>query len=346
MVEAPAVSPRPELVGGRYQLLNQLGQGGMGTAHRALDRLSGRVVTLKRLKVADVVTVMERLGRSENRPALAQEFRLLASLRHPNITSVLDYGFDDSLHPFFCMDLHENAQTIVDAGRDRPLLVRADLLVQLLRAMVYLHRHGSIHRDIKPENVVVSSSQVKVLDFGLSVYRDLLGLEAAPLAGTLAYMAPELLRGERPSERSDLYAVGVLAYELFSGRLLPSGAEQARSITPGAGAAALLRRPSGDLDPRVESVVARLLASSAGDRYADAGQAIDALATALGHPFTAETVATRESFLQAAPFVGREHELEVLSERLRAAAAGRGGTLLIGGESGVGKSRLIEEVRA
>ena len=345
MGEAPAMSPRPELVGGRYQLLNELGQGGTGTAHRALDRLSGRVVTLKRLKVADVVTVVERLSRSEDRLALAQEFRLLASLRHPNIISVLDYGFDDERRPFFCMDLQENAQTIVDAGRDLPLLVRADLLVQLLRAMVYLHRHGIIHCDIKPENVVVSGSQVKVLDFGLSVYRDLLGLEAVPLAGTLAYLAPELLRGERPSERSDLYAVGVLAYELFTGRLLPAGAERAL-ITSGEGAVALLRRPGGDLDPRVQSVVARLLASNAGDRFADASQAIDALAAALAHPFKAETVATRESFLQAAPFVGRQHELEILNQRLRAAAGGHGGTLLIGGESGVGKSRLIEEARA
>src|SRR5262245_54281407 len=136
-----AASLRPELIGGRYQLLNQLGQGGMGSAHRALDRLSGRVVILKRLNVTETVTMIERLSRAENRLALADEFRTLASLRHPNIVSVLDYGFDEARRPFFCMDLLENAQTIVDAGRDSPLFVRADLLVQLLRAMAYLHRH-------------------------------------------------------------------------------------------------------------------------------------------------------------------------------------------------------------
>src|SRR5260221_486771 len=154
MTETSAAPSPPELIGGRYQLLNQLGEGGMGTAHRALDRLSGRVITLKRLKVAETVTVSERLSGSDRRPALAPGFHLLASRRPPNIVSVLDYGFDESRRPFLCMDLQENAQTIVDAGRDSPLLVRADLLVQLLRALVYLHRHAIIHCDIKPENVV------------------------------------------------------------------------------------------------------------------------------------------------------------------------------------------------
>jgi tetratricopeptide (TPR) repeat protein len=334
-----------DLVGGRYQLLNLLGRGGMGETHRALDRLSGRVVTLKRLNVAEVATVLERLSRSDGRLALAQEFRLLAALRHPNIVSVLDYGFDRDRRPFFCMDLQENAQTIVEAGRGAPLLVRADLLVQLLRALVYLHRHGIIHRDIKPENVVVVDTQVKVLDFGLSVYRDLLGPEAAPLVGTLAYMAPELLRGERASERSDLYAVGVLAYELFTGRSLRSGGEHAQMIASGEGAAWLLRNPSADLEPRLHPFLARLGASEPGARYASASEAIAGLSAALDQRFSTETVATRESFLQAAPFVGREPELQSLTMLLKAAAEGSGATWLIGGESGVGKSRLLEEVR-
>jgi tetratricopeptide (TPR) repeat protein len=342
----PSESAR-SLVGGRYQLLNQLGQGGMGTAYRALDRLSGRVVTLKSLNVADAVTVLERVSRSESRLALAQEFRVLASLRHPNIVSVLDYGFDEARRPFFCMELQEHAQTIVDAGRGAPLLVRADFLVQLLRALVYLHRQGIIHRDIKPENVVVvAGTQVKVLDFGLSVYRDLLGPEAAPLVGTLTYMAPELLRGKRPSEQSDLYAAGLVGYELFAGRYLLSGSEHAEIIRSGQGAARLLCSGGDDIEPRVRGVIARLLATEPHERYGDAGEVIDALSAALAQPFGTETVATRESFLQAAPFVGRENELRTLTALLKATAEGRGSTWLVGGESGVGKSRLLEEVRA
>lgn len=345
MAHAPAEPMRPELVGGRYQLLNQLGRGGMGIAHRALDRLSGRVVTLKRLFPEDAEALIQRPSRDESRLALAQEFRLLAALRHPNIVSVLDYGFDEEGRPFFCMDLQENARTIVEAGRDSPPLLRAELLVQLLRALAYLHRHGIIHCDIKPEHVVVTGSQVKVLDFGLSVYRDLLGAEGASLGGTLAYMAPELLRGERPSERSDLYAVGVLAYELFTGRMLLSESEHARMLGSGEGGTWLLRHPDPELDPRVQPVLARLLAP-AEERFSDASQVIAALGDAFGEPFAAETVATRESFLQAAPFVGRELELELLRAALRVAEDGAGTTMLIGGESGVGKSRLVDEVRS
>jgi serine/threonine protein kinase len=160
------VDPLPvELLGGRYQVLNHLGSGGMGAVYRALDRLSGRVVTLKRLRVTAPAS-SSRSSSGDRRLELAREFSLLASLRHPNIISVLDYGFDTDRMPFFTMDLEENAVTIVDAGRGRPLLVQVDLLVQTLRALAYLHRHGILHRDLKPENVVVVDGQVKASTSG------------------------------------------------------------------------------------------------------------------------------------------------------------------------------------
>ena len=103
---------------------------------------------------------------------LAKEFSVLASLRHPNIISVLDYGFDNFGQPFFTMELLENAQPLLAAGRDRAQQAQVDLLVQILRALAYLHRRGVIHRDLKPDNVLVIDGQVKVLDFGLAFSRD------------------------------------------------------------------------------------------------------------------------------------------------------------------------------
>src|SRR5207244_2890265 len=133
----------------------------MGSVHRALDRVTGSVVTLKRLRVGSEPT----LGDSrEDRLMLAREFRVLASLRHPNIVSVLAYGFDEEHQPYFTMDLEEGGHTITEAGGGKPLALQVELLVQTLRALGYLHRHGIIHRDLKPANILVVHDQVKVLD--------------------------------------------------------------------------------------------------------------------------------------------------------------------------------------
>src|SRR5258707_10802339 len=112
------------------------------------------------------------------------------------------------------MTLLENAQTILQAGRGQPVEVQYSLLMQLLQALLYLHRRGILHRDLKPGNVMVVNGQVKVLDFGLSVAHG----EGGGTSGTLAYMAPELFADSLASEASDLYAFGTLAYELLAGK--------------------------------------------------------------------------------------------------------------------------------
>ncbi len=327
------------LLGGRYQILNEIGRGGMGQVYRVLDRLTGRVITLKR-----VIAPLDLGGKDsrEGRVSLASEFRLLASLRHPNIISVLDYGFDEYGEPFYTMDLAENARTIVDAGASAPLAVQVELLGQTLRALVYLHRHGIVHRDLKPSNILVVGDQVKLLDFGLALRRD--ENDPGEFAGTPLYMAPELLSGESASERSDLYALGMVAYEMLLGRY-PFDLGDAHGVYRAIMTQAL---PLGGdpIDPRLRPTLAWLLTKDAARRPGDAGEVISALARAVGLPLATETAATRESLLQAAPFVGRQRELGTLLAALRGAREGRGGAWLVAGESGVGKSRLLEEIRA
>src|SRR5262249_26471802 len=106
-------------IGARYEVINELARGTTASVFRVLDRLTGHVVTLKRLRTPVSSTTTGEAAR-EARLALAHEFRLLASLRHPNIISVLDYGFDGEGHPYFTMDLAENALTIIQAGGARP----------------------------------------------------------------------------------------------------------------------------------------------------------------------------------------------------------------------------------
>src|SRR5262249_39318162 len=104
-------------IGSRYEVINELARGTTASVFRALDRLTGHIVTLKRLRMPSPASTGE--AAREARLALAHEFRLLASLRHPNIISVLDYGFDGEGHPYFTMDLAENALTIIEGGANR-----------------------------------------------------------------------------------------------------------------------------------------------------------------------------------------------------------------------------------
>src|SRR5215470_959730 len=144
-LESPPGTAAYGVVGARYEVINELGRGAFAATYRALDRLTGRVVTIKRLHLAPHG---DSIG--ETRRVLAQEFELLAALRHPNVITVLDYGFDQDEAPYLVMDLEEHALTILEASRGEPVAVQVDLLVQTLRALHYLHRVGIIHRDLKP----------------------------------------------------------------------------------------------------------------------------------------------------------------------------------------------------
>lgn len=335
-----------EVISNRYQILDLIGSGGMGAVYRAADRLTGNIVALKRVTVAaDQLQFNTRISMTDSRDfrmALAQEFKMLATLRHPNIISVLDYGFDDQRQPYFTMDFLRNAQPLVSYGRDTPLETRIDLITQTLQALAYLHRRGIIHRDVKPGNVVVVEGQVKVLDFGLAISREYLDKSNDDgLNGTVAYMAPEVIQGFPPDESSDLYAVGLMAYELMTGQF-PFSIENFPQLVQ-----QVLNRHI-DVSPientGVAEVVSTLVTKDRDFRYSDAHLVIDDLRAALNQT-TIETPEIRESYLQAARFVGRDTEFQQLTAAFKQAIIGAGSGWLIGGESGVGKSRLLEEIR-
>jgi predicted ATPase len=335
------------VIGNRYRILGKLGEGGMGVVYQAVDRLNRQPVALKR--VIAVIESSETPSQAEpsttaTRVALANEFQMLASLHHPHIIQVLDYGFDDERHPYFTMNLLQKSRPITAAVQDKPDKDKIRLLVQVLQALAYLHQHGIVHRDLKPDNALVTEEgEVKLLDFGLAVLRDQQKQINDEIAGTVAYMAPEIFYGVPPSTLSDLYAVGVMAYELFAGRHpfdVTTGGKLVNDILYAPVDADML-----DVDDHTKAVLKRLLEKSPDRRYSDAYSVITELTKATGQAIPLETKAIRESFLQAARFVGREEQIALLDAALTQVMNGAGSAWLIGGESGAGKSRLLDELR-
>lgn len=328
-----------DLITKRYRVLEILGQGSMGIVYRAHDRLTNSVVALKKIHIPayqlDFATQVADPKPEHSLDSLTREFQTLASLRHPYIIHVLDFALDEAQQPFFTMEYLANSQNLrqYSRGKDHDEIIRC--LLQVLEALAYLHRQGIIHRDLKPDNILVADQQARVLDFGLSIKRH----EQADLSGTLAYMAPETLQHGITVEASDLYAVGVMAYELICGQL-PFELGDFQGLLSEQPDMSLL-----DVPMELSLIIQRLLLKQPEDRYTSANQAADALRRVVGITLGADETAIRESYLRAGRFVGRGEEVQRLSVALQEAANGKGSAWLVQGESGVGKSRLLDEIR-
>jgi serine/threonine-protein kinase len=202
-------------IDGRYQVITRIASGGMGEVYRAHDAVLGREVALKVLhpQFAGDRGFVERFRR---------EARAAAILNHPNVVGVYDWGSTDGTY-FMIMEFVRgvNLRALLSHhGRLEPAQV-SDVAVQVLAALEHAHGHGIVHRDVKPENVLISEDgTVKVADFGLArAYADSYVSQAeGTVTGTVQYLAPEQIRGEPADPRTDLYALGVVMFELLTGR--------------------------------------------------------------------------------------------------------------------------------
>ncbi|MFN2168681.1 MAG: serine/threonine-protein kinase, partial [Anaerolineae bacterium] len=205
------------LLNERYRLDAELGRGGMGVVYRSHDILLDRPVAVK-------VLLASGLG-TEGRTRLLREAQAAAGLNHPNVVSVYDAGearLSDSAGsvsptPFVVMELVEGAS--LHDRRPESLEETVAIARQVCAALEHAHARGIIHRDLKPENVLLAASTAKLADFGLArSMASRLTVEGA-VAGTVFYLAPELALGQAYDGRADLYALGVMLYELTTSRL-------------------------------------------------------------------------------------------------------------------------------
>ncbi len=206
-----------QTIAGRYRIERRLGVGGMSTVHLAFDQRLERYVALKLLAehLADDPTFVSRFRRE----ALAA-----ARLIHPNIVQVFDFGFDERQHQHFIVMEHVPGHSCAELLRDQGRLEvdeGIEIITQACRGLDYAHRNGVVHRDVKPGNLLVSDAEVvKLADFGIARAAGQSSItQVGSVLGTAAYLAPEQARGDEAGPRADLYSLGVVTYQLLSGRL-------------------------------------------------------------------------------------------------------------------------------
>jgi serine/threonine-protein kinase len=265
-----------ELFAARYRLERRLGVGGMATVQLAFDTRLERNVAVKLLAehLADDSSFVSRFRRE----ALAA-----ARLVHPNVVQVFDFGLDEATHRNFIVMEYVDGASCAEILRDRrsvPPGEAVEILAQSCRGLDYAHRNGVVHRDVKPGNLLRSrDGMVKLADFGIAKAAEQSDItKVGSVLGTAAYLAPEQARGEPAGPASDLYALGVVAYQLMAGRL----PYEAASLTDLARLQDTSPPPrldelEPDVAPSLAAAVARALHRDPERRYATAGEMEGAL---------------------------------------------------------------------
>lgn len=290
---------------GRYSVQAQVGIGGMGTVYRGTQLSLGRPVAIKVLRVSDGYDYA-----FEDR--FRREARAMAALNHPNIVAIYDYGHLGSEFLFFVMEFVDGTDLgeIMRQGRMTPELALG-LLPQICAALEYAHSKGIVHRDIKPANIMLTANdEVKVMDFGIArVLGSARQTKTGRLIGTLEYMSPEQMRSQETDARSDVYSLGILLYEMLTGRVpfqstsdyeLMRAQVEDEPIAP--------RDFKGDIPLAVELAILRALAKDPAARFQSATEFRAALISAV--PAAALKTETAEPLIKATRFAATEPQFD------------------------------------
>lgn len=388
-------------VAGRFVIIDRIGEGGMGAVYRALQISLDREVALKVLHANVALTARARRR-------FAREARAIARLNHPHIASVFDFGVDGQEVLWLAMEMiHGEAMTRLK--RDQLDLMRIlSLTDQILSALSAAHARGIIHRDLKPSNVLLTKDDegretIKLVDFGLAASNEgELDLTNAPLElgdeesegkkvilGTPRYMAPEIFRRAPLDPRVDLYALGIMLFEILSGQP-PYPGDDPKEIMRGHikhPIPQLVARDHINVPTELERCIYTLIAKNPNDRFQTAAEVREVISQIVNEfsyvpwmamgpqhnaanfhlvgnisqagfvsSFGGQTVAPASMMLgrsklgaanhMLAPLVGRASERRAIEQRLRQAMLeGLGSLVLVEGEAGVGKTRLLEWVK-
>ncbi len=283
-----------------------------------------------------------------------REFQVSNRFQHPRLVRTYTWGFAEG-RPYFTMD-YLPGKTLEKIIADQALLARFRashffaLVQQLAEGMAYIHAQGAVHRDLKPSNIIVLETEegieTTILDMGLAKLRHLHSAsitQTGAAIGTAEYMSPEQGKGLWVDHRSDLYSLGIILYEMLTGAPPFSGQNPVSVIlkhireSPPPMSEVNIAVPE-----QIKQIVLKLLAKGAVDRYQSAEEVLRALPSEFVLPGDEQRDVHRK--VMRPQFVGRESEMKILGAMLQDVQAGKQRVVLISGEAGVGKSRLVEEL--
>jgi serine/threonine-protein kinase len=250
---------------GKYELIEEVGRGAMGEVYKAQDPFIGRLVALKTITGALV-------GRPDLLERFYQEARSAGALQHPNIVTIYELGKEGDT-PFIAMEFleGESLEAVIERRQFLTLTQKVSYIIPVCRALDYAHKRGVVHRDIKPGNVMITKDgAVKVVDFGIARLMDASHTQTNTIIGTLGYMSPQQIRGERADERSDIWACGVMLYELLAFQRPFDGANQTSlmlNIASDDVQPTAIKTFVPDCTPAVESLLAKMLQKDIQQRY-------------------------------------------------------------------------------
>ena len=297
----PSAVPEPAEIAGRYQVIKKLGAGAFGTVYKAKDKILGRMVAIKTIRLEGLAAAGTSLEELMDR--FKREAQVSAQLKHPNIVTIYDIGETEGVS-YIAMEFIDGVglDRVIATGGPLPLERAAMLGAQVADALDFAHRNGVVHRDIKPANIMIEAGdRVKVTDFGIAKVMDSgdhLTMTGS-LLGTPSYMSPEQAKGAALDGRSDLFAVGCILYEMLAGKKAFRG----DSIT------GLIFKiiteeppPIREMDPDVPDemvrIIARALAKTQDGRYQTGRELADDL---LGLTRAGTTPTLRQTEMATAP---------------------------------------------
>jgi ABC-type transport system substrate-binding protein/tetratricopeptide (TPR) repeat protein len=334
----------------RYEVVGELGRGGMGVVYRAKDPVLSRDVAIKLIPPGNLTANAEE--------RFLREAQIVAQMDHPAIVPIYDLGRHEGAL-FFVMPVlpGTNLRHLLRDGSLR-LGDVLDIGTQVAEALDYSHARGIVHRDIKPENVMTAREEgghvrARVMDFGLALAttEDRL-TKTGTLVGTVSYFSPEQVTSRSFDGRTDVYALGTVLYECLAGEPPFSGEVQTILYRIVHELPQSLRALGADVSEELEAAIFQCLEKDPEKRPRKAGHLAEALRRYRSklheEEYTRSVMLTASRMVgrptAAAPFIGREKEMAELQKRLHAAVSGECQFAVIAGEPGIGKTRLIEQL--